>query len=787
MKNTNRYLAAICTGVLAIAGCQKPEIEGDGNIAGGTTVIKATLSTDSALTKTQMTPGADADTYKVEWQDGDAIRINGMGSTDITVLDNAKYAEFLFEGAVIEPPYYAVYPAGVASNYAEGSYTIDLPKTQTYAGSDKFDSSAALMFGYSDAEGGVTFSHAMAYIRLTLSGEGQPAIKSAVFESNGKEALSGTFTATCTEGVWSLEKAAEGSAYSVTLDCGSAGAAIGEKMILAVPAGTYEDGFTIVLKDKNSGYMVKKSTNSFTAEAGGIYDMSLAYVSQGTVIEGGIYNTSDWNAFAAAVKGGNTYEGKSVTLMANLTSETYFDYADGRFEGTFNGNGYKMTANGNKWPLFQTVGTNGKILNLNMYGEFASLANSGECGTATIAKVNKGLIKNCNNYSNATVSATGGLIFGMICAQNGGTLENCKNYGNLDVTYKATGASGFYGGGLAALGHTVLGGSTATYIDTDETCTPGHFINCENHGNITAAALAGKSIKCAYGGICGMVYLNGVVFDGCKNYGDVSRIGTRDGAKEESSSYTTAVGGILGRSAAWSVVVGGTATAFDNGYDDSKNKTGYGYDTQYINCYNEGTILCSCRHTFGYEYNKQVRRSDNAGGIVGLAIGAENKIQKLTGCVNKGTVQGGWDSGTNCTMLGGLAGYACFTEISDCDAICTIKSTDSNKAVGVAGGLVGYVMSDVTIKNGCISAPTMEIYGKKNSTNFSYGLVFGNIFMNAEVLSANVGGSISTGTAGTADLTALEINSGTYTGYLISANTSNAALSSPVTTWYSAN
>ena len=62
MKKTNKYFAIICTGILAIAGCQKPEMENAVTQSGDVTVIEATLSDEGIQTKTQMTPGSDADT-----------------------------------------------------------------------------------------------------------------------------------------------------------------------------------------------------------------------------------------------------------------------------------------------------------------------------------------------------------------------------------------------------------------------------------------------------------------------------------------------------------------------------------------------------------------------------------------------------------------------------------------------------------------------------------------------------------------------------------------------------
>jgi hypothetical protein len=73
----------------------------------------------------------------------------------------------------------------------------------------------------------------------------------------------------------------------------------------------------------------------------------------------------------------------------------------------------------------------------------------------------------------------------------------------------------------------------------------------------------------------------------------------------------------------------------------------------------------------------------------------------------------------------------------------------------------------------------MDVYGKPNSTNFLYGLVIGNIWQDAVVSSVQVGGSIK---AGGNDLA---ITSENYTQYLVSA-ASGAALTSPTTTWYTA-
>lgn len=728
---TYRYLAAICTGIMTISGCQKPEMEEIVTPADGTVVIEAALSDEGIETKTQMTPGSSEGSYKVVWQAGDAVQINGNTSTSISISQaNAGSASFMFEGAEFGAPYYAVYPAAAAGSFTDGAYTISLPAVQAYAGSDKFAPEAALMLGYSATAGNVAFKHAMAYIRLTLTA-GEYPVKSVSFESNNQEAMAGTFTATCTEGEWKLANAT-GSTFAVELNCGAEGAAIGEKMVVAIPAGTYAEGFRIVIKNTNSNYMVKKSTKSFTAEAGGIYDMSFDFVSQGTVIEGDICSVSDWTAFAKAVTGGNTYEGKTITLKSDLSVDTYFEYANGTFEGTFDGNSKTMTANGNKWPLFATVGKNGTVKNLTMDGKFTTFANYGEAGNATIAKINLGLIESVtNNAATEITNYKQSIVFGTIVGQNGGTLQNCKNYGNIKVTvamteYEADAA--FYGGGLAAIGHTTTGAATGGVINTDTNCSPGTFINCENHGNIEAyTAKSGTAethapLKSGFGGICGLVYLDGVTFTNCHNYGNITR--KDNGAK--SSKYFSAVGGILGRSAATN------APANTYGAVDA-NATRNGYNTVISGCTNSGVLKNYCRLQTGVDTSDSGARKNATGGIVGIICGKSEAAQVIN-CTNTGTVYTGW-AAVSSGVSGGIAGTANNTKFLDCTSTGIVGTESSNNPLGATGGIVGMAFTDVVF-DGCTAKNTANMYYASGKTLY-WGLCCGLIITSARITKTN--------------------------------------------------
>ena len=248
------------------------------------TVIHASL--DEYISKTQIVPETK-DTYKVLWDESDQITLNGTRSQDVEISENSTKARFTFDRS-ISYPYYAIYSGNVTPSYVNGAYIIDLPQTQTFKGDDKTDSEAAVMVGYSENSENITFSHAMAYIRLTLSRETYETNTAWVrIEPRGGENISGEFQISHENGVWALYQK-EGGKNRVTLNCNGEGAPIGTKMIIAIPAGTYESGLKVTVRDTGTHFQTKEATNKFIAEAGIIYDMSFPYQPNGTVIDADI-------------------------------------------------------------------------------------------------------------------------------------------------------------------------------------------------------------------------------------------------------------------------------------------------------------------------------------------------------------------------------------------------------------------------------------------------------------------------------------------------------------------
>ena len=696
-------------------------------------VIRALLEEGTANSRTAMSPNEDGESYAVFWNDGDRISVNGIASESIAVQEDRRSAEFTFLRG-FETALYAAYPASVVSKYDSGVLTVQLPDAQTWSESDQFDPAAAVMLAQAADGASLRFRHAMAYLRVTVTTAADPdPIAAVVLSTNDGAALCGAFQAAYGSDLWTLTPQ-EGAASQVELRCGTEGAPQGSRMVIAIPAGEYAAGLTVQVKDVSGDYQVRKSVNAFTAAAGRIYDMSFAFEPEGGTSSNDIFSVSDWEAFAEKVAAGETFEGQTVSLMADLTVPEYFAYANGTFEGTFEGNGKTMTAGANVWPLFATIGEKGFVRNLNFDGAFTSMANPASAGNAVIAKVNLGLVQDCTNSADTEVTVSGSLIFGALVAQNGGTLERCINYGHVTVTQTASASSGFYGGGLAAIGHTVLGTATATQLDIDETCRAGHFVDCENHGILTARCAGAAPIRSGFGGICGIVYMNGVRFTGCKNCGDVIR--TDDPSKAVSNNGSATAGGILGRSAAWFTTAAGDSKALDVEVN--------GFDTYYENCMNEGTVQVSCRHSGGILPNSSGARLDGAGGIVGAAIGVGDQLQHMVSCHNKGAVVGGWTTAVNTTALGGLVGLATGTEITGCTSVGEVRSVDATYNIGAAGGAVGFALRDVTLSGDCLIQPRIEAWTPSGKSLLT-GLLFGNVVAAATASDTRVAGEISEG------------------------------------------
>ena len=250
---------------LAILGivfsCQK-EVEDPQDIvepAGQTTVITAGL--DGTKTALQ-------DAGKVYWTSGDVICVNGTNSDALSLAEPAAKADFNFASSLADEKK-AVYPASIWTS--DG--TVTLPATQNLGTAASFATDAVPMVAYTASGNSLSFKHAVAIIKVQLKiGSDDDEISYVEFSGNNDEQISGAFSVNYSTGVLTSASAADpDKKVQVTVNESLTSTAL--PIFIAVPAGSYSNGFTIKVVDENSHVMTRKTTGSITLAAGHIYPM----------------------------------------------------------------------------------------------------------------------------------------------------------------------------------------------------------------------------------------------------------------------------------------------------------------------------------------------------------------------------------------------------------------------------------------------------------------------------------------------------------------------------------
>ena len=702
--------------VLAVAGCAK-EIEGEIQVPeqqedeAGTMVIGAELSDYpdvDDVTKTLISDNGDK-TYSVFWADGDQILVNGETSTNIDIDPvNKKSASFTLP--VVDAPYCAVYPAGL---YVKDSYKtvkedstvieITIPSTQKYV-EKGFDRDAAIMTARGEAGGGLAFKHAMAYLKVAVTGT---TVKSIRVNGNDNEALSGAYTISYSKsgiafGPKKNEKDKAIGNTSATISCGESGVASGTPVFIAIPAREYKKGLTLTIVNAENQYQVVRSMKSFTAVPGTVYPTAVDFKSAGTYLEGGIYTVEDWNGFVAAVNKGDwsawrkNVDGEDgVHLMADIYSSTNLprtnDIIEGstskcEWNGVFYGHNHIITHAGTE-PLFLHVGETGKIMDLKVAGERNSNVVNG--WPSVLVLNNSGEINNCESSVNITLERNS-TNASTICRSNNGKIINCKNTGNITIKNPTAevkvGGITLYSSGTI-IGCTNKGAVNVTGVNVGcvvggvAYAVSGSAADLHNEGEISIDANLSAVRTIYLGGVIANAEYNGV----CSKLSKCSNSGALSIHKK---------GKFVMRGGA----IGGVVAAINAGKKGAEGSTFTGF----TNCSNSGNISFVEDET-GDNYAYAV------GGVVGRCVNVKDVhylnngyYTVVRGAVNTGDIKvytangqkaALGNSGARQTYVGGIAGYMCGVSSTD-KAIVRGKSTctiTTGSALGgdIAGGLVG--------------------------------------------------------------------------------------------------
>ncbi len=772
MKRIIYFMTAAAV-VLAVAGCAK-EIEGEMQVPeqqedeAGTMVIGAELS-DSPdvddVTKTLISDNGNK-TYSVFWAEGDQILVNGETSTNIDIdPDNKKSASFTLP--VVDAPYCAVYPAGL---YVKDSYKtvkedstvieITIPSTQMYV-ENGFDPNAAIMTARGEAGGGLAFKHAMAYLKVAVTGT---TVKSIRVNGNDNEALSGAYTISYSKsgiafGPKKNEKDKAIGNTSATISCGESGVASGTPVFIAIPAREYKKGLTLTIVNAENQYQVVRSMKSFTAGMGKVYPTTITFNAAGTYLEGGIYTVEDWNGFVAAVNKGdwsawrkNVNGEDGVHLMADIYSSTNLprtnDIIEGskdkcEWNGDFYGHGHTITHAGTE-PLFLHVGKYGKIMDLKVAGERIANTNNGWPGVFVLN--NNGEINNCESSVNITLEGNS-TNASTICRSNNGKIINCKNTGKITIKnptaeVKVGGITLYSSGEITGCTNT----GTVNVTGVDVNClvsgvvlmASGKVSDLANEGDMTVEANLTASREIYVGGVIGKCEtpeiniipagnVKGVIFR-CKNSGNL---------KIRKSGAFHMKGGCLGGVAA--SVNTGSSTTDCTIFDSCTNSGSISfYERETIlnkgipsGAYAVGGILgrCSVLKADYYDLTPKsctVIRANcvNTGNIDvctangqpmtdGISGARQTYVGGIAGFVGGGAVRGNNGSTSACTIklgslfggicAGGILGGSYATRVDDAASDVKFEASDNTYVtptkIGYVGAVLGWAASSISINN----------------------------------------------------------------------------------------
>lgn len=280
---------------------------------------------------------------------------------------------------------------------------------------------------------------------------------------------------------------------------------------------------------KNVNFTITDSEdNSFTIKFNGTN--RVYYIEKsGKIIENDdilkISTIDDLKSFRNDVNNGNTFDGKYICLMNDITldaSENWIPISN--FKGTFLGNNYDINnvclnetiTDGKEYQFFGLFGANdGTIQNLNVNGNISIISHSNNIIIGLVAGLNSGIIKKCSSSGSISIQGnqqSGYIAVGGVIGQNQdtGMVESCSNNTSILSTAKT-----IYTGGI-------VGSNNNNVCKSYNTGSIEVTKNLEN-GNIWTGGIAGYTGK-------GIIEL-------CFNIADVAGEG-----------FTGAICGLLGGS-----------------------------------------------------------------------------------------------------------------------------------------------------------------------------------------------------------------------------------------------
>ena len=740
MKSLTKLIVAVAV-LLAGFACTTDATDDLGAKVGGQTEI--TLSLEESRTHL----GAEVDgIYPVSWCDGDAISINGIKSQSITIANEGKVATFAFNG-VLNYPYHITYPAA-----AEGK--VIFADEQSYI-KGSFDEGVATMYGYAETEGSISLQHLTGVLKIGITGD--KTLTHVQISNANRAPIAGEFALDFAKG----EVTPTASSKAIINYSFGEGVKLSSEptyIHIAVPAGKYDELY-VTLYDTDGGvmYAIIKADDEKPLTAGTIRNFStpLEYVA-----DTASYIIKDKESLLAWSAQAETSSGCAVMVAdIDMTGEAWTSVNG--FSGIFRGNGH--TIKGLTAPLFGETNA-AAIIGVHLEDVDINIENSDYVGAVAmrIIPTEGSYIKHCSVSGKITVtrndSPTVATFVGGVVARSMSTAESSHLTNSADIVLNGAYAAVQVGGVVGTIEGDISNSTNLGTITINGSCSGILYIggvaracvglaNCINgskdNGEVGKIVLNGTNANAAVVG--GIVETADTNLENCHNYANLYHNGT--------STSTVQLCGLVRMNHDnternnctnyGDMIVAGSATAYILGGFETRHFN----RTTYTNCHNYGDIIVKEASTTPDIY---------AGGLIGT-FDDTGEICFIYKCSNKGNISV-YSSYATTVYLGGIcgkleAGQLLMAEVDNVESINEnygdiLYDAKNSSAIVYAGGSTGLLCDNLTSG---VTAVT-------SAHRISYFTNYGDITVNGECNTAQIGGFVGRYAKGTGKGTALHFS-----------------------------
>ena len=706
MRTTFRYfwVVALCA---AFASCEKPGIsEPELPSAGEEEVQFASYpqtpaDKDCFFALFEDVPGntkvvLDTDSM-LSWEENDKVSVwDGAAFTEYAAQSSGT--QTLLHGPATEAgkQYYAFYPADESVEFAESTLTMTLPSEQTLV-EGHFNYAPAI--AYSTAEDrDFRFHSICGMLGFTIS---RDDIVKLTINGRQNEILAGKVTVDLSDiknPVWEVVEGEGEREITLANEDGT-----------ALKPGTY---YVALLPQNFSEGLIISMFNTENEQAERVRSKELP-INRGKYLHAGnvdaleswgvSYHISSTEEFVQFMSKDSYDMTTKISLLSDIDLEGYDLGSISKFDGVFDGRGYRIKNWTMSSPMIETL--NGTLQNLIIDKSCSMKSVPANEDFAVLVRYNNGLVSNCVNYVDLNILGgefnTAHSVAGVVAVTTS-RVEECINYGDITLrprtvigaTSNASEGSKLYLGGVV--------GKVNTLTD------PVEIVLCENYGDLTYATDGSIASQTFLGGVTGgtLATLCASVATWEPSYNTMLRCYNEG---KISYSYKTEIS--MGGSDSNSAQIGGVAGYWEGDITSSENAG-----------------LIDVKAPRGNDTGTKFLRGLYLGGVSSIVSGS------LTGCTNSGKIDySGTTAGAPATsiacgpsswvLVGGVAGAAgnsMSTSIKDChnkasELYVDMHMRQGNGTYGAVGGVCALSLSSI---ENCSNNADIELYSCKKQVYF---------------------------------------------------------------------